>query len=163
MKDKYYTPTKEEFHVGFEYEVFQKGEEYNPNFMYLMAPDTEDKWVKFTFPDPFLGYNLDRMFKTYNMRVKHFDKDDIEELGFEFEGGKLIKDVKDSFRYKGYILDYNYLINRLIVKIPNYIRDGSGNFDGFMILFNGYIKNKSELKRLLKQLNILDDATDTEL
>ncbi len=145
MKDKYYTPTKEEFHVGFEYEVFQKGEEYNPNFMYLMTPDTEDKWVKFTFPDPFLGYNLDRMFKTYNMRVKHLDKDDIEKLGFNTEDNGEC---------------YNKSIGWMIIGIYPW-EDVNGEPNEYKISvdmntnFHGIIKNKSELKRLLKQLNIL--------
>ena len=65
MKDKYYTPEIEEFHVGFEYEV---------NY-------GKDRWVK-----EGLHYAPQVVTLPYknleNIRVKHLDREDIESLGF---------------------------------------------------------------------------------
>ena len=68
MESKYYTPSIEEFYVGFEYEV-----NYGENDW-----QKECLWAK---PEvvtlPYM--NLE------NIRVKYLDKEDIESLGFEQE------------------------------------------------------------------------------
>lgn len=63
MKDKYYTPSIEEFHVGFEFE--------------LKDPITQI-WVKFIFEEDKLWF-----IKSNISRVKYLNKEDIESLGFE--------------------------------------------------------------------------------
>ena len=77
MEEGYYIPDITEFHVGFEYEVFEKGQLYDPKFMYFMPHEEKDKWYKFKYPDPFFGYKLDSLFKK-ELRVKYLDKEDIE-------------------------------------------------------------------------------------
>jgi len=64
-KNKYYTPTIEEFHVGFEYEL-----------------KTEGEWVSQTLD---IDYSLNRVAGglANNTRVKHLDQEDIESFGFE--------------------------------------------------------------------------------
>ena len=153
VKTKYYTPSIEEFRVGFEYEVFQKGEPYEPNIMYIKELETEDKWYKFKYPDPFLGYNIDRIFKTYKIRVKHLDGSDITSLGFDSIDVRYFKLIKaDKLRS---IERTEIWISKLgenhykIIRFDHYKNRGSES-----VIFSGYIKNKSELKVLLKQLNI---------
>ena len=150
--NKYYTPSKEEFHVGFEYEVFQKGEVYDPTAMYLMPPETEDKWYKFKYPDPFLGYRLDILFKTHPLRVKYLDREIIESLGWVYCGGQMISGGKCHFS------DENQIIG--ITLKPKFYKDGHSYIhiyelnDGGAIrntMFSGKLKNKTEfIKELIR-------------
>ena len=73
-------------------------------------------------------------------RVKYLDREDIESLGFEMiESDKFIKDKNKFTKYL------------LTVHLDNFqIRTSDSN----ECLFCGYFKNKSELKRILKQLGI---------
>ena len=136
---KYYTPEIEEFHVGFEYEV-----KWN-----------EEKIILYTFPNyPRAGIDWgpirDRIAIIENLlsskdkvRVKYLDKEDIESLGFE-----------DKWEERG---TWSLVKNQTIITFnPDYT---NGNVKisylkrkGFM--FEGQVKNKSELKRILKQLGI---------
>ena len=158
MGNKYYTPEKEEFHPGFKYEVFQKGEVYDPKVLTTFPIETEDKWLSFKYPDPFLGYNLDRMFKTYIIRVKYLDEEDIESVGFNYSENRFInkphhkinvilfRKQKDSSFYYEIVKDELSLNVNIVLKQIN---------SGFSkLLFQGDIKNKSEFKKLLKQLNV---------
>tara|TARA_R110002074_G_scaffold19460_3_gene61932 strand:- start:3886 stop:4311 length:426 start_codon:yes stop_codon:yes gene_type:complete len=140
--EKYYTPKIEEFHVGFEYEILQNGNYIKTTFL------TQSE---FGFDDVDDLINI--------ARVKHLDKEDIESLGF-----KLIESDKS-----------NYFGNLFSVTIP--CKMGSLDTATYRLLLgqhskvcltiiesNSYggneqnmcltIKNKSELKRLLKQLEI---------
>ena len=124
MNDKYYTPSIEEFHVGFEYES-------------TTSPTKED-WYKAVIN------NVDDLYDVFsysNARVKHLDKEDIESLGFEYQG-----DFDSWERYSS----EKYLIATSGNDTDNFITiETQGN-----TLFIGTIKNKSELKVLLKQLGI---------
>lgn len=155
--DKYYEPNISEFYVGFEYEVFEKGTPYDPNVMYLMAPETEDKWYKFKFPDPFIGYRVDKMFEVYEDRlfVKYLDRVDIEEVlkTKQLKGD----DVELNFQviksdYEFYEFDYDLDDRILTVERwyqPKLVAAKLGEYDCYT-LFHGTIKNKSELKRMLR-------------
>lgn len=147
MKNKYYQPSKEEFYIGFEFEstyiLFQK----HPG----------DSWTKSILSDEhnwfYDSYDNDAVPSEF--RVKYLDRSDIEDLGFKLTGGKLIRDYRDSFEYHPdnhihYVLDYTYSINkvRILKEDINYFHEDE------IVLFEGTIKNKSELKILLKQLNI---------
>jgi hypothetical protein len=141
MKNKYYTPSIEEFYVGFEYESHQD-------------PRTDDGWEKSILGRHDFKYVM-REDNDVDYRVKYLDKSDIEDLGFKLAGGKLIRDYRDSFEYHPdkhihYVLDYTYSINkvRILKEDSNYFHEDE------IVLFEGIIKNKSELKILLKQLNI---------
>ena len=78
--------------------------------------------------------------QTYGIRVKYLDKEDIESLGF-------IEIIKDQYIKKDFIL---FIDNDYFLQI---MRD---DFEKDIYLFQGTIKNKSELKVLLKQLGIND-------
>lgn len=128
-QNKYYTPTIEEFHIGFEYE--------------FKHPDYE-VWNKYTTPEfqmeredciPFVG-NLN------NFRVKYLDQEDIESLGWVYNEEYDCYFYQTSPTIKAWKL---YVINeQLDIEILCFGE----------CTFSGTIKNKSELKRLMKQLGI---------
>lgn len=71
-ESKYYTPTIEEFYVGFEYEIFRDtGSAYDDWYDTKETLDIHD----------LLNY-----ISQQSARVKHLDKEDIESLGFTQEG-----------------------------------------------------------------------------
>jgi len=136
--DKYYTPSIEEFHVGFEFEVNYGKERWEKEAIY-----TKPQVVTL----PYMNLK--------NIRVKYLDQEDIESLGFKHQIGKGIKSYTDKFIYKPndnlqYELTYVYEQNILRIHVEDLVYfEESYNY-----LFQGTIKNKSELKRLLKQLGI---------
>lgn len=139
MDSKYYVPEPEELHIGFEYEVnCFIGTDTDMYYGYVNNTKN-NQWCQFVFPDKFTGYDLDKLFKN-KIRVKYLDIDDIESLGWEqqFEG-------EYSFSKIGYRLFYDYEVKHMTI-----LHYHSGDY-----LFIGIIKNKSELKKLLTQLNII--------
>ena len=125
---KYYTPSIEEFHVGFEYES-----------SYLEDYDT---WKKEIIDTVDVGY----FYSTYTgdavpteFRVKYLDREDIESLGFECMGGNWYHDNK---AYQ-------------IIGTWESIEISRGQHEYRDVLFKGTTKNKSELKKILKMLGIL--------
>lgn len=158
MKNKYYTPDIEEFHVGFEYEVFEKGQIYDPNIMTFMPIETEDKFFKFTYPDPFYGYQLNKLFAQKDLRVKYLDQEDLESLGFS----NTPKDYDKGLVSRN---DLMRIIGNDVIKIQTYwiyskderlirIFKGRKYVYPYQEVFRGIIKNKSELKRIMKQIQI---------
>jgi len=137
MKNKYYTPKIEEFGVGFEYEV-------NGLEGIWDNGDEDREWVHTSIDD-----NIHQLFsetkrlkeEPQNIRVKYLDKKDIESLGF-----------KKSMTHNNW---YDYKNERYWLYKENekdwrwIISDEESE-----VSFAGSIKNKSELKKLLKQLNI---------
>ena len=131
-EDKYYTPELKEFHVGFEYEQY---EDYD-------NPLQDKEWHKLVF-GLYGTDNPENM--TYPgslniIRVKLLDREDIESLGFEL--------ISIEHYMKG---DWFLLLNRQYpYKLELRNRSPSWAFGGF----HGTIKNKSELKRLLKRIGV---------
>lgn len=137
-KDKYYTPEIEEFHIGFEFE-FETGTE---------------GWKKFTFdkdrPENVLSNAKD--FPT-QFRVKHLDKEDIEEVLNELEIWWKY-DRKDDY-YTGYELSewtYIWFSNGDMTNIwIKHINANNGDRNDVPLI----IRNKSEFRKLVKQLDVL--------
>ena len=165
MKNKYYTPEIEEFCVGFECEVYITTQRYGS---IKKNEDTEtDNADSAFYPMIFGNKNskcellvLGELIHTQKLnvdkfRVKYLDKEDIESLGFKFAGGKLMRNYKDDFilkvdEYKQYNLSYTYSNNVIRIDAEDLVTfEATTNY-----LFQGTIKNISELKLLLKQLNI---------
>lgn len=148
MKAKYYIPSIEEFHVGFEYELYD--------------PDTEIDIIPYkkklcSKEDLVLTLNNWKYYKEY--RVKYLDKSDIEALGFEecFSPNKVMYgdtfNCLDVFKeYCHYILEHYIEDNHVLILVNN--METMKPFERIQ-LFNGNVKNKSELKRVLIMLNIL--------
>lgn len=176
-KSKYYTPELQEFHAGFEYEVLNNGawEKQVLNEDMIVSPpgSDEDTDQPFTFKS-----------EINRFRVKHLDTQDVLELGFtenvfkgysdelfgfpiEFSRWKdvprgVVSEPVLSLQYGSHMngdrgVSEEHLIFRqfkfgeMLIAFK-YYGDRSFNFG---TVFKGKIKNKSELKRLLKQLEVI--------
>ena len=136
MEDnKYYTPTIEEFRVGFEFEVA----------VINLIGDNPIKWVKQVFDFNLVGHFNCENLVTYSVpevfRVKRLDCDDIIDCGFEYDKYHN-RYLKDSI--------ISITLNNGIV----HIKDRSWKDDDTVddTLFIGTIKNKSELQMILKMI-----------
>lgn len=145
MEEGYYIPEIEEFHVGFEYQYSEYGRK-------IWIDEIGDK------DDILMAYSIyeednDEYNKSY--RVKYIDQKDIKSFGFECEEDAIVSNSEDVFTikkdsYTQYILICKYSINKIFISVEdlNTFEQCINN------LFIGTIKNKSELKKLLLQLNI---------
>ena len=143
MENKYYTPEIEEFHVGFNYENKNFGKWINT--IYDGMPTLMSKSYYDDCGCEYIAVEDD--IKDSLVRVKYLDKEDIESLGFVLQIVELGQDTNinelgifkkgDDSCYGTYFSDNVH---------------GEKNIELFNTYF--YIKNKSELKILLKQLGI---------
>ncbi len=139
--EKYYTPSIEEFYVGFEYEYKSlQDSKWKKGICETGTESRED----FTFRDT--EKHLDRR------RVKHLDTEDIESLGLEYDNNAEpipARDYPHMFIPTAYAKEdwmlYHYEYDS-VIWIENYKEDS--------FYFKGVIKNKSELKKVLKMLGI---------
>jgi hypothetical protein len=130
---KYYTPELEEFHVGFEYEALV--DYYKQEFEKFTIDDTDSlRSICSTWDRGEVEY----------WRVKYLDREDIESLGFESSGS-------EHYFRKRVGTTSEFSIHRegtsLLIEYTEVFRDPEVE-----TIFKGTIKNKSELKKLLKQL-----------
>jgi nicotinic acid phosphoribosyltransferase len=128
---KYYTPTIEEFHVGFEFEC-------------TTSPTKKD-WYKDAIR------NVDDMTEVFSYseaRVKYLDKEDIESFGFTVTHYNEVSIYGKVGGYQPYTIENFSLVENHIFEIKWQSSMGD------VTLFRGIIKNKSEFSKLLKQLNI---------
>ena len=133
MKDEYYPPEIEEFHIGFEYEMRVENEWFYRNVI--------PKWD-----------GLKSMIKENSLRVKYLDREDIESLGFVFKVGTESSYIKDNITMHVYDAKRWNTENDTITMFKKDLIRAVGK----TIVFSGTIKNKSELKRLLKMLGIYE-------
>lgn len=139
--DKYYTPSIEEFYVGFEFEWSSKIRK--EPFHFEMC----DVDLISIIYDEYEHEDEEELFKN-QFRVKYLDKEDIESLGFKYTDKTITENIliTQYFEYKDYIISFIDRANNVqITKLNNL---------GAFTLFSGTIKNKSELKLLLKQVGI---------
>lgn len=130
-ENKYYTPSMEELHIGFEFEyVGQDG-----------------GWDKCVFGEEKISHSEldqfnDDLHKVAHAitRVKYLDKQDIEECGW--------KNVWNDSHGSDYTINGIWQLNVPIKE--NYIQI----FKDRASYFRGTIKNKSELKRIMKMIGI---------
>lgn len=152
-ENKYYTPDIEEFYIGFECELmssygYLKGEW--PNIMMeetnMLAKAEHFNW------------DLTKMIKAGTFRVKYLDQEDIESLGF-----KRGYSDRDGRSYDSYELITkeqfeccNFMTNNLELK--HYYNNGNQYafytkiHKNYRCIFDGTIKNKSELKTILSMI-----------
>ena len=133
----YYVPSIEEFHVGFEYE-------FKNHLDKFIGATVEEDWAT-----PPYSSNI----YTGDIRVKYLDRSDIEELGWK---------EKTWYNYSGYfgmeVNDKEYTLgfhsndpaSPLSMRV-DIIRNDYGNN---VMLFQGIIKNKSELKKIMQMVKI---------
>ena len=142
MENKYYTPEIEEFCVGFEYESRIAGydDEWTKETIYAMF---RDGWES----------NIDDVLAMYEdggdeFRVKHLDSSDIESLGFHLDPIRSYFNYRNSFSLinEPYKLSLDHIQNENKIILRGHKVDYPTK-----TLFEGIIKNLSELKKLLKQ------------
>ena len=153
MESKYYTPEIEEFRVGFEYEqhTMTKGDffflDLKTGKKELIQENNEEicyKMVHKSEPLSDRPFEIQQIINAGNIRVKYLDREDIESLGWKFDKQHAGLDDMTFFK-DDYILD---------TEDENNVRIYEGTCGNELNLFDGTIKNKSELKVLLKQLGI---------
>ncbi len=137
---KYYTPTIEEFHVGFEFE-------------YLTLEYGETSWRQEVFCDKYSAVSskssLEVVMKR-GCRVKHLDQEDIESLG--------IGNWTDSHGYwRGFKTkneNQYYVFHHNVDRVQSWcvVEIVDKDTEKRRVLFTGTIKNKSELKKVLKMI-----------
>ena len=129
MEAKYYTPQISDIFIGFECELF-----YQDDFK--LARTENLKWHK-TIIDKNKFQQAFSLIKVNKIRVKHLDREDLLELGWEQ------KDY-DTYEINGFGFELN-------PEYRNYIYETT---HARFVRFSGAIKNKSELQKLMIQLNI---------
>lgn len=151
----YYTPTLDEFHVGFEYEVqdVPDGGEFVTKSFTRWSDSEYHAWVKSCIEN--VSFNaLAPIF----YRVKFLTKIDIENLGWVFTWNELselhyamkctVRGMPDSTIYLRHIPMTKHVLIRFDIEQRN------KEFLRSPILFSGMIKNKSELINVMNQLQI---------
>jgi hypothetical protein len=135
-ESKYYTPEIEEFHVGFEIEI--------------LSPTFKDGWREMIVEDWNDIVMLEVNYPESNIRVKHLDREDIESLGYKH----FKHHPKGAFSavdyYSGYSAGLTHYHDTNTIVIYEQLQ---GDMEG-ETWFRGKIKNKSELKRILKQIGV---------
>jgi hypothetical protein len=137
---KYYTPSLDEFHFGFECEM--TGHEMPPQWhKHIVNINTFNEWL--FKGNPKIGAAF---------RVKYLDKEDIESLGF------IYKENRGMSEHNGVMfIKKDPLFEKANFTIRYWVTTGAYRLRIERIsgcLFEGNIRNKSELKVLLKQLGI---------
>ncbi len=156
LVEEYYTPELEEFHIGFEFEWRYSIPEWDKKQLsgmsgatingYSIGPGESTPWFYERDYTLFSDYNEDSlsvissMLNKNEVRVKYLDREDIESLGWY--PGRLQGLNEDSFTLNDNQL---YWQDNQFIQIYNW---------NSTIIFEGIIKNKSELRRLMKQLRI---------
>jgi hypothetical protein len=174
-KKEYYHPSLDEFYEGFEYEKFhspvrykiQSDEYYNkwePKVYSLV--DEEFRIIDWELHDNNKIIDKQRVIDTESLhwnwiRVKFLDKEDILSLGWTF-----VSNETNDYWYKDtFEITYNdnsikFKDTLIFTKKPDkqfiYNNISISQFNNKKIGFNGTIKNKSELKKLMQQLLIID-------
>ena len=121
---KYYTPSIEEFHVGFEYEISYDGETYQSKVV-----DDSDEL-----------HRIKTAIESLWVRVKHLDREDIKSLGWKYVPATKTFELIDL---AGYEWELIFIPQTLSVDIDLY----KGN------PFSGTIR-KSELATIMRMIGI---------
>jgi hypothetical protein len=156
---KHYTPEKIEFYEGFEFERRGLGDLWE-----------KDVWKFHQFSEGRFNANL-----TYanSIRVKHLDREDIENFGFTYSDMIDVDRLlffKDVETYKGlescgllYVPQTNWVLLYTHLKQVDGVLQGGYTIElpenkitvAGGTRFCGEIKNKSEFKRILKQIGVI--------
>ena len=150
--NKYYTPDITEFRIGFECEIWR-----NKTTLEIENPLVTDnvEWTKSIIKTPMSGHminwqnwpSIKYLLKIGSIRCKFLDKEDLESFGF-----------KCQWYEKG---EYSFVKDDILISVNDidikklFITNMKCGMDIRKCLFQGIIKNKSELKVLLKQLQLL--------
>lgn len=135
----YYIPKLSEFHIGFEYEYQEEvNGEFKPKVFYGFDEKEFNAWIRVNV------YTPDCIAPIF-YRVKTLDQSDIESLGW-IDGKTrgmtpfIFNELDPNNEFQLY-----YQFDNQFAQIYNYHSE---------FVFQGFIKNKQELIKLMKQLNI---------
>tara|TARA_R110000764_G_scaffold234790_7_gene328893 strand:- start:96 stop:497 length:402 start_codon:yes stop_codon:yes gene_type:complete len=128
MQSKYYIPDMSEFHPGFVFDL-KRNEEQNWGINHIYG-DTSPRFSK-----------MRCYLHEYGCRVKYLDQADIESFGFTPE---------HNCELKWWVSGEWHLMDNGNSEI--FIRRHNTNFNILPGIFEGTIKNKSELKKVLNQI-----------
>ena len=133
----YYIPKIEEFHIGFEYE-YQKE-----------PKDIKCLYTQKVFNEDMDFGSLQYLIDVLAVRVRKLMSNDILDLGWENQEFSFNEEhwcfvLNRFYLYKGFTS-----VNNKHLKITNRFGD--------KVYFEGYIKNKYELSKLMQQLNIIEN------
>ena len=153
---KYYTPSIEEFHVGFEYELLKRKSVYDAEWKFEIIKRVFDVNVVSNSYD-WARFNID--LKDKEIRVKYLDADDIESLGWKngessspYYKQELFRIIVNNVGFNDttiYTLTILKSSKQLSLTIEHHSSWHNSRNEMFII-----IKNKSELKKLMNQLGI---------
>lgn len=141
--NKFYVPSIEEFHVGFEYEYY--GDPI-PN---------PDRWYKAIFKDEY-GMINNRLIEYSKplIRTKYLDQEDIESLGFKEDSWTERTNWVWLSNDRRFILFYIPKIYKLTITDTNRgFKETSGKYYHHQ-MFEGIVKNKSVLKQVFKMIGV---------
>jgi hypothetical protein len=144
MENKYYTPTIEEFHVGFECEYVEE-ESLGEKIWSEFDIDSSMAMEQFVYDYHCSDESLKGLF-----RVKYLDKEDIESCEFE-----VIRSNEDeiTFKSKKPLINNSYLFLTFDLDVSHSVELHNDDlYSDRCTWFYGIIKNKSELKRILKMI-----------
>lgn len=157
-QEKFYIPNLSEFYYGFLFEFFNSKEH-----LYFSVFE-ENTWNTIEMGNGLLFdlSNVHRLLLDKQIRVKYLDREDIESCGWKYGGTNKIRNWYDgneawfnntvptsvSGRYFSIQLIHDSHYNGIIIKATT---NSGAQAECF---FEGTIKNKSELQKLMSQLNI---------
>jgi hypothetical protein len=163
--NKYYTPTLEEFHIGFEYETYNMScggyvimdfSDGKYTFETVKEP-TDHMWFKDKFRLPKMPIDtvsdlkeIDSRIKENRIRVKYLDKEDLEDIGFIIE--------EEEIKPYGHYLKGKFKNNTELWYAKRqdnekiYVSLKSKRYNGNIRV---RIKNKSDLVKIMKQSEML--------
>lgn len=159
MEEGFYVPQLEEIYFGFEFEV------YNSRKYFFF--EAAEGWRKTSIDYGVLGNiaNIHKLILEKQIRVKYLNKKDIKSLGWEHspnDDGEEYPNLHDKHGYSlGFSIDkqltplntafiLHYFSDHYLI-IDSIFNCGSGREQ---MLFRGYIKNKSELKKVMQMLGL---------
>jgi len=164
-KHKYYTPSPEEIYVGFECEMRPRIRggiiSYARNeFTYvdwwkhkIVSKEPENLYQQIEeFEDPFFLSDYLQYLKDEAIRVKYLDREDIESLGWKHLYEDTFKMSIKKFRGRE---DNDIHLVIMFERILICLGDDETMYSDYLTLFSGIIKNKSELKKIMQQLELL--------
>ena len=150
QQNKYYQPQLEEFCVGFEFEFQDIEYAQWVSDIYKLNWTVEDSGI-----EDYLDWG--------NVRVKYLDSQDIIDCGFinvkTYSDELLFQKNISAFEFIELTLhldeDYNITIEKYCQsKLVNTVLEVAPDNHENYIIFRGTIKNKHELKTILKQIGV---------
>lgn len=158
MRNKYYTPEIEEL---FQYIIKGEtlyGEVYGTsNLLEIEGQEGISNFINFLYTNCSIRDNKLVDLDETLFRIKYLDKEDIESFGLQYIGGKLNGTTLQEFSgkiNKGYYLHITSteFSDKNVITIKTSVYENSVKT---LVVHTISIKNKTELKTLLKQLGII--------